>query len=209
MGVGMILSQINTEGRKRPTQYGSLPFSKTEANYSQPKLELYGLFRALRHFHIYIIGVRNLIVEVDAKYIKGMLNELELQPNAVINRWIQGILLFDFTLVHVPGTCFQGPDTLSHRPREDEDDVETYDDSWLDEIALFYGDYKPILRRTNGILNAAASPEYSHALSAVEIQETLLEDIFQYLTNPKPAPASRNFLKKVTKYFLKARQMFK
>ena len=69
MGIGMILSQINTEGRKRPTQYGSLSFSKTEVNYSQPKLELYGLFRALRHFRIYIIGVRNLIVEVDAKYM--------------------------------------------------------------------------------------------------------------------------------------------
>ena len=43
----------------------------------------------------------NLIVEVDAKYIKGMLNELELQPNAMINRWIQGILMFDFILVHI------------------------------------------------------------------------------------------------------------
>ena len=158
-------------------------------------MELYGLFRALRQFHIYIIGVRNLIVEVDAKYIKGMLNEPELQPNAVINRWIQGILSFDFTLVHVPGIHFRGPDTLSRGLREDEEDVETYDDSWLDEIALFYGDYGPTLRRTNGILNAAASPKYSHALSAVGIQETILEDIFQYLTNPEPAPASRNFLK--------------
>jgi hypothetical protein len=89
----MILSQIDTEGRKRPTRYGSLPFSKTEANYSQPTLELYGLFRALKHFHLHIIGVRNLIVEVDVKYIKGMLNEPELHPNAVINRWIHGILL--------------------------------------------------------------------------------------------------------------------
>ena len=211
MGVGMILSQIDTEGRKRPTRYGSLPFSKTEANYSQPKLELYGLFRALRHFRIYIIGVRNLIVEVDAKYIKGMLNEPELQPNAVINRWIQGILLFDFTLVHVPGIRFRGPDALSRRPREDEDgdEVETYDDSWLDEIALFYGDYGPTLRRTNGILNAVASPDHSHVLPAVGTQETTLEDIFQYLTNPEPAPASRNFLKKVTKYFVKAGRMFK
>ena len=89
--------------------------------------------------------MRNLIVEVDAKYIKGMLNELELQLNAVINRWIQGILLFDFTLVHVPGIRFRGPDALSCRPREDEDNVEAYDDSWLDEIALFYGDYGPTL----------------------------------------------------------------
>ena len=93
---------------------------------------------------------------------------------------------------------------MSCRPREDEDNIETYDDSWLDEIALFYGDYGPTLRRTNGSLNATASPEYSHALSAVGIQETLLEDIFQCLTNPELAPASQNLLKKVTKYFVKA-----
>jgi len=61
--------------------------SPTESRYSQPKLELFGLYRVLRHWRLYIIGVKNLIVEVDAKFIKGMLNEPDLQPNAVINRW--------------------------------------------------------------------------------------------------------------------------
>ncbi|KIJ63894.1 hypothetical protein HYDPIDRAFT_91901, partial [Hydnomerulius pinastri MD-312] len=83
------------------------------SRYSQPKLELYGLYRALRHFCLYIIGVKVLHVEVDAKYIKGMLNEPDLQPNAAINRWIQGILLFDFELIHIPATKFKGPDALS------------------------------------------------------------------------------------------------
>ena len=102
MGVGMILSQIDEKGKRRPSRYGSLPFSKVDATYSQPKLELYGLFRVLRHFRLYIIGATNLIVEVDAKYIKEMLNEPELQPNAVINRWIQGILMFDCYMALVP-----------------------------------------------------------------------------------------------------------
>ena len=31
------------------------------------------------------IGVKNLYIEVDAKYIKGMLNSLDLQPNTAIN----------------------------------------------------------------------------------------------------------------------------
>ncbi|KAH7917219.1 hypothetical protein BV22DRAFT_988547, partial [Leucogyrophana mollusca] len=89
--------------------------NEVEARYSQPKLELYGLYRALRHFRVHIIGVQNLCIEVDAKYIKGMLNEPDLQPNAAINRWIQGILMFDFTLIHVPATRFKGPDGLSRR----------------------------------------------------------------------------------------------
>ncbi|KAA1478919.1 hypothetical protein DENSPDRAFT_754094, partial [Dentipellis sp. KUC8613] len=89
--------------------------SERESRYSQPKLELFGLYRALRHYRLYIIGIQNFYVEVDAQYIKGMLNEPDLQPNAAINRWIQGILMFDFTLVHVPAEKFKGPDALSRR----------------------------------------------------------------------------------------------
>ena len=99
---GMILSQIDDEGRRLPARYGSVPMSERESRYSQPKLKLFGLYRALRHWRLHIIGIKNLHVEVDAMYIKGMLNEPDLQPNAAINRWIQGILLFDFKLVHVP-----------------------------------------------------------------------------------------------------------
>jgi len=36
----------------------------------------------------YIIGVKNLQVEIDASYIKGMLNNLDIQPGTVVNRWL-------------------------------------------------------------------------------------------------------------------------
>jgi len=51
---------------------------------------------------LYLIGVRNLVIEVDARYIKGMLANPDLQPGASINRWILAILTFHFVLVHVP-----------------------------------------------------------------------------------------------------------
>jgi hypothetical protein len=38
---------------------------------------------------------------MDAKYVKGMINNPDLQPNATINRWIAGILLSHFKLVHI------------------------------------------------------------------------------------------------------------
>ena len=74
IAVGFILSQLDEKERKRPARYGSIPMNEREARYSQPKLELYGLFRALRAYRLYLIGVKKLRVEVDAKYIKGMLN---------------------------------------------------------------------------------------------------------------------------------------
>ena len=75
-------------------------------------------------------------MEVDAKYIKGMLNEPDLWPNAAINRWIQGILMFHFTPIHVPATKHVGPDALSRRSLGEGEIVKEDDDTWLDDIAL-------------------------------------------------------------------------
>jgi hypothetical protein len=79
----------------------------------QAKLELYGLFCTLHAYRIYIIGVKNLVVEVDTRYLKGMLNNPDIQPNTTINQWISGILLFDFKLVHVPAIHHTAADGLS------------------------------------------------------------------------------------------------
>ena len=100
--------------------------------FSQPKLEIYGLFRALRSLRLYLLGVCNLVIEVDAQYIKGMLSNPDIQPSASINRWILSILTFHFTLVHVKGTL-HGPDGLSRHPPQP-GDLEEEDDfkDWVD-----------------------------------------------------------------------------
>ena len=79
------------------------------------------------------MGLPTFSWEVDAKYIKGMLNNLDIQPNNVMKRWIAGILLFDFELVHVPGKDHAGPDGLSRR-RTMAEDVEEPQDDWVDEV---------------------------------------------------------------------------
>jgi len=76
-------------------------------------------------------------VEVDAQYIKRMLNKPDLHPNATMNRWIAAILIFDFELVHVPGAKHKGPDGLSRRrvaeSEEEEEGVEEVEE-WVDEV---------------------------------------------------------------------------
>ena len=113
IAVGFILMQVRDDNKRYPSRFGSIAWNERESRYSQAKLELYGLFHALRTFRIYIIGVKNFTVEVDTKYLKGMLNNPDVQPNATINRWIAGILLFDFTLQHVPATAHTAADGLS------------------------------------------------------------------------------------------------
>src|ERR1700735_3743557 len=127
---------ITRQPRKPATplslKFGSITLNARESRFSQPKLELYGLYRALRTLKLYLIGVRNLTVEVDAKYIKGMLSNPDIAPSASINRWILSILMFHFTLVHVPG-AHHGPDGLSRRRPQPGDEPEPEDDfdAWV------------------------------------------------------------------------------
>ena len=67
-----------------------------------------------------------------------MLKNPNLQPNATLNRWIAGILLFDFTLIHIPAIHHKGPDGLSRRPpaEDDSDVLDDEDDDWFEEAYL-------------------------------------------------------------------------
>ena len=141
--IDFLLCQCDADNPRirRYVRFGSITLNNHESHFSQPKLELYSLFHALRALKMYLIGVRNLVVEVDARYIKGMLTNPDLTPSTSMNRWIVSILLFHFTLVHIPGTQ-HGPDGLSWRPQQPGDDItDSADnpefDDWVDQV---YGD---------------------------------------------------------------------
>lgn len=221
--MGMVLLQEDEDGRRRPARYGSIPMNERESRYSQPKLELYGLYRALRAWRLYLVGVKKLMVEVDAKYIKGMLNEPDLQPNAAINRWIQGILMFDFTLVHVPGLKHIAPDALSRRELGEGEQIIEDDDEWLDNIALYAGiiQTRPspfradTLNRLIQILpDTQAENLPSQSFPATTKLDNNLLEIRQFLTNLE-APGTQSiqeqkrFIKRATQFYIQNDKMWK
>jgi hypothetical protein len=142
MAIGFQLCQCNVTMPSRCyyNQFCSITLNDRESKYSQPKLKIYGLYRALRTLCLYLIGVWNLVVEVDARYIKGMLSNPDISPSASINWWIVAILTFHFDLVHVPG-IHHGPDGLSRRPQEVGDDENQDDEEdfayWIDQLHGF------------------------------------------------------------------------
>jgi hypothetical protein len=122
IGVGFYIYQedINDPKKHYYAKFGSRLLNDREARFSQPKRELFGLKEALRMNKRWLFGSRKLIVETDAKYIKGMLDNPDMMPNATINRWIDEISLYKFTLRHKAGITF-GPDGLSRRPVHEDD----------------------------------------------------------------------------------------
>ena len=116
IGVGFYIFQedLNDPKKVHYAKFGSKPLNEREARFSQPKRELFGLKEALRLNKKWLFGARRLVVETDAKYIKGMLQNPDMMPTATINRWIDEILLYHFILRHKAGATF-GPDGLSRR----------------------------------------------------------------------------------------------
>ena len=208
IAVGFILSQLDEQNRKRPARFGSIPMNKTESNYSQPKLELYGLFKALRAYRLYLAGVKNLHVEVDAKYIKGMLTSPDIHCGATMNRWIQGINMFDFKLIHVPAQRHKGPDALSRREvTEEEAEEEQEGDDWLDDIAL-------IIR----VMDKSKLEQRIHVLATeqreAQKQEDWLHTIQGYLRTGKvpkhiPKAGHKRLQEQAQQYILRPNGLFK
>jgi hypothetical protein len=117
-GSGWILSQI-IHGFSHPALYASCTFSAPVSKYSQPKCELYGLFRAVKDVRHRIWGL-HFQLEVDASFLGKMIVSPDL-PNAPMTRWVSYIQLFDFTVKHVPATSHKAADGLSRRPRAPDD----------------------------------------------------------------------------------------
>ena len=95
---------------------------------------------------------------MDAKYIKGMINNPDLQPNTTINQWIAGILLFHFKLRHISADSHTGPDGLLHRPPSDDDPPDTDDfKDWLDNFYSFC-----VTLLNNQLLPSSTTPYSTH-----------------------------------------------
>ena len=197
---------MDKEGRRCPARYGSLPINERESRYSQPKLELFGLFRALRHFRFFVVGVKRLVVETDAKYIQGMLNAPDMQPNASMNRWVAGILLFTFELRHIPGRHHQSTDGLSRRPAAEDDD-EGEDHGWLDKVLdLAVG--KRARGRGERVMEVYGAEREEEEEWLGEIRAFLEDLVVPERTREKGEREVRRFVKKAGEFFVQKGAMY-
>src|ERR1700678_3666230 len=129
-----------------------------------------------------------------------------------MNRWIQGILLFDFKLIHVKAENHKGPDALSRQiPTSDELQEDQETDDWLDNIALLsFSPFYSILQDLYSCFNHSLFT----SLSPISTQDKILLQIFQFLQDLKipkfPSTQTRlRFLKRTTNYFLRGNKMFR
>ncbi len=87
IAIGIFICQCDKDNPRiwNYSRFDSITLNDRESRFSQAKVEIYGLYQAFRKLCLYLISVRNLVVEVDAHYIKGMLQNPDITPSASIN----------------------------------------------------------------------------------------------------------------------------
>jgi len=182
--------------------FGFITLNDHKQRFSQPKLEIYGLYHAFSALWLFLIGVQNLVVKVNAHYIKGILNNLDIVPSASINCWILSILTFHFTLIHTPGSN-HGPDGLlwhcpqpGNVPAEDDD----FED-WIDQLYSFVHLINPTVPRltTGQVLSIFASATTTAEPSDIH-NTTLPEILYNKIPWTEQAKLDNLQLAKITQW---------
>ena len=112
--IGSVLSQVQ-EGREVVIANASMTLSATQRRYCVTKKELLALQWSLQHFKPYLYG-RQFHVRTDHKSLLAW-RRIGLRGNMEIERWINQIDQYDFTLAHRPGRDHGNADWMSRPPQ--------------------------------------------------------------------------------------------
>src|SRR6266496_6657368 len=138
---GVILSQMQSDGKPWPAWFESGIWNKMELKYDALKLECWGLLKVLKKLWFWLYG-RHFFVEMDAQTLTWLLSQpLNDLPNAMMTHWLAYIHLFNFMIKHIPRNKNSGADALSQRgyaqgDDKEDDTVDDYFDAKLYSLQL-------------------------------------------------------------------------
>ncbi|WUR04686.1 endonuclease [Vairimorpha necatrix] len=96
VGMGAVLLQRNGLNEWVPVQWASKKFTPTESRYAITEKEMYAVFWGIKKFEYELRG-RKFKIETDHKALSEIRNKANFN-NDRINRWIEKIQDFDFTI---------------------------------------------------------------------------------------------------------------
>ena len=130
----LIKTQAKKKRRMHPARYKREIQVGLEKNYDAGKLEYRDLLKAQKKFKKYLYGVC-FLVQIDAKTITYQLNQPVTDlSDAVVNRQLAWIWLFDFKVEHVEEKKHGRSNVLSRRRRQAYDSEESDPDDLNDAI---------------------------------------------------------------------------
>jgi hypothetical protein len=113
LGIGVILGQLNEEGKEYVITYASQSNNKAESNYSSYEEECLAIVWAVIHLRPYLYGT-NFTLYTDHQSIKWLMTNDKLTSK--LTRWALILQEYEFKVIHRPGITHQNVDTMSRRP---------------------------------------------------------------------------------------------
>ena len=109
-GIGVVLSQIQSDGQERVIAYASHLLSKAERHYCITRKELLAVVVFLYHFRQYLLG-RKFILRTDHGSLLWLHNFKE--PEGQLAKWLEKLEEFPFEVVYCKGKAHCNADALS------------------------------------------------------------------------------------------------
>ena len=120
LGMGAVLLQKNGKDEWVPVQWASKKFTPTEVKYGISEKEMYAVFWAVKKFEYELRG-RKFRIETDHKALIEIRNKPDFKNNR-INRWIEKIQEFDFTIEYRKPELMVVADALSRVYTKEEEE---------------------------------------------------------------------------------------
>jgi len=119
LGIGVILGQLDEEGKEYVITYASRSNNKAESNYFSYKGEYLVVVWVVIHFRPYLYGT-DFTLYMDHQPIKWLMTNDKLTSKLV--RWALILQEYEFKVILRPGITHQNADTMSRKP------LTTYED---------------------------------------------------------------------------------
>jgi hypothetical protein len=183
-----VLSQDQSDGKRRPVAYFSRKLSGAAIRYSTYDKELFAIVSAVEHWRCYLEGSPHPILFLSDH---RSLQHLNTQPklNDRQARWVEKLSEFEFKVQHIAGSVNVAADALSRRP-DYEEAVAAERDNGAD--APIVAD-QPRVKVTLAAIAAADSPKtWEVRLDAMPLREdmkvaALRDAVYQESVNqPQP-----------------------
>ena len=134
VGLGAILSNMDSQGNVHNVAYASRSLSIVEQKYSQTEREALPVVWACERFHLYLVGTRFTVI-TDNKALE-IIYSAKSKPPARIERWALRLQQYDFQIKHRPGTG-NPADVLSRQPSEKSPETSNIADQYVNFVEQY------------------------------------------------------------------------
>ena len=118
LGLGAVLEQEITEGKRAPIAYASRVTTAAEKKYGVTELEVAALVYALKHFEVYQLANPVTVYTHHKALAQSYIPYLKSQPKGLLARWYLRLARFlpQLKIEHKPGSANVVADAVSRAP---------------------------------------------------------------------------------------------